>query len=337
MIDVSKHPADFFLDHNQQAIDRIFQGDEYESFRHAIPKKLRDILEPERHGHWQRWLDALEILPNVKTEYSLNSDAVTIGTSNDIDPDFEKQFREALMAFHPWRKGPWNYFGIDVDTEWRSNLKWNRVSEALDLKDKNILDVGSGNGYYGWRMIGEGARSVCGVDPSINFCLQFLMSKVYMPQYDHVVLPFVAEDLPEHMNHFDVVFTMGVLYHRRSPIDHLARLQELAKPGGEVVVETLVIDGKRGDILVPDDRYAKMRNVWFLPSIIELEAWLKRLRYVDIRVVDVTQTTVEEQRSTDWMTFRSLPDFLDPKDPTKTVEGYPAPKRATIIARRPYT
>ena len=56
---------------------------------------------------------------------------------------------------------------------------------------------------------------------------------------------------------------MGVLYHRRSPIDHLLELKGCLQTGGELVLETLVIDGGLGEVLVPENRYAKMRNVWF--------------------------------------------------------------------------
>ena len=75
---------------------------------------------------------------------------------------------------------------------------------------------------------------------------------------------------------FDTVFSMGVLYHRRSPFHHLAELKNCLKPDGELVLETLVIDGKRGEVLVPERRYSKMHNVWFLPSCLTLESWLKR-------------------------------------------------------------
>jgi tRNA (mo5U34)-methyltransferase len=35
------------------------------------------------------------------------------------------------------------------------------------------------------------------------------------------------------------------------------------------------------------------------------------------------------------MVFESLSDFLDPKDKNKTIEGYPAPKRAIFLAESP--
>jgi tRNA (mo5U34)-methyltransferase len=52
-------------------------------------------------------------------------------------------------------------------------------------------------------------------------------------------------------------------------------------------------------------------------------------------MVDISTTSIEEQRSTEWMKFESLKDFLDPEDPSKTVEGHPAPIRAVFVAEAP--
>ncbi|MNF68185.1 tRNA (mo5U34)-methyltransferase [compost metagenome] len=96
-----------------------------------------------------------------------------------------------------------------------------------------------------------------------------------------------------------------------------------------------MVDGDVNTVLVPEDRYAQMRNVWFLPSVAALELWLRRAGFVDVRCVDVSVTSIEEQRSTEWMKFQSLPEFLDPQDPGRTVEGLPAPMRAVLVARKP--
>jgi len=148
------------------------------------------------------------------------------------------------------------------------------------------------------------------------------------------VLPLGIEDLPENLEGFDTVFSMGVLYHRRSPFEHLLRLKDLLRVGGELVIETLVIEGDEDAVLVPEDRYAKMRNVWFIPSPAALTKWLKRSGFKDVELVDVTSTTTEEQRSTAWMRFESLTDYLNPENPSQTLEGYPAPRRAILIAKR---
>ena len=75
-----------------------------------------------------------------------------------------------------------------------------------------------------------------------------------------------------------------------------------------------------------------MGNVWFLPSCDTLLGWLRKLGFREPRVIDVTTTSTEEQRSTEWMRFHSLAVFLDPEDSSKSIEGYPAPRRAIVSA-----
>ena len=182
-------------------------------------------------------------------------------------------------------------------------------------------------------MLGAGAKRVIGIDPTLISVMQFqLIKKMYGNDAPIDVLPVGIEQLPYGMKAFDTVFSMGVLYHRRSPIDHLLELREALKSGGELVLETLVIEGGLGDTLLPADRYAKMRNVWFLPSCETLISWLKRCGFKNIRLINVCKTTIEEQRTTEWMTFYSLPNFLDPNNPDLTCEGLPSPMRAIVIA-----
>jgi tRNA (mo5U34)-methyltransferase len=182
-------------------------------------------------------------------------------------------------------------------------------------------------------MLGAGAKRVIGIDPTLISVMQFhLIKKLYGEEAPIDVLPVGIEQLPYGMKAFDTVFSMGVLYHRRSPIDHLLELREALKTGGELVLETLVIEGGLGDTLLPEDRYAKMRNVWFLPSCETLLSWLKRCGFKNSRIVNVCKTSVEEQRTTEWMTFYSLTNFLDPQNPDLTCEGLPAPMRAIVIA-----
>ncbi len=234
----------------------------------------------------------------------------------------------------PWRKGPFQLFDVFIDTEWRSNLKWSRLAPHLNLEDRDVLDVGCGNGYYGWRMLEAGARSVIGLDPNLLFVMQFAALRRYLGPLPNFVVPAGDTIIIPNLKLFDTVFSMGVLYHRKSPIEHLLLLGHALKPGGHLVLETLVIDGDGHQVLIPEDRYAQMNNVWFLPTCSLLERMLLRCGFKEIEVVDVTRTTVEEQRGTDWMTFNSLPDFLHPDNPSLTIEGYQAPTRAILMARK---
>ena len=314
-----------------------------EKHRHLkswIPELTKHIevgLCPKRYGDLAQWQATLDKLPTVEiATTNFRSHNIELNAAANLSERDRGHLEELLRELHPWRKGPFNFFGIHIDTEWRSDWKWERILPHLSsLQGRTILDVGCGNGYHGWRMIGEGARLVLGIDPNPLFLAQFNAVKKYTPASPFHLLPMKAEQLPRNLNAFDTVFSMGVLYHRRSPFDHLMELKSALRPGGELVLETLVVLGDEGTVLVPNDRYAQMRNVWFLPSIPELHKWLARCGFANINVVDVNQTTTEEQRATSWMTYQSLPEFLDPRDPNRTIEGYPAPTRATFIANRP--
>jgi tRNA (mo5U34)-methyltransferase len=182
-------------------------------------------------------------------------------------------------------------------------------------------------------MLGAGASLVLGVDPTLLYVAQFAAIRHFTGPLPAFVLPLALEALPA-TGCFDTVFSMGVLYHRRDPHEHLARLHAQLGPGGELVLETLVVAGETPSVLVPNGRYAKMKNVWAIPSIAQACRWLEEAGFTRVRCVDDTVTSTDEQRASDWMRFESLRDFLDPHDPTRTIEGHPAPRRAVFIGEK---
>jgi tRNA (mo5U34)-methyltransferase len=184
-------------------------------------------------------------------------------------------------------------------------------------------------------MVGDGAQLVVGIDPTLRFVFQFLALNHFLAVPSVNVLPLRLHDLPDALHFFDTTFSMGVLYHQREPLKHLASLHATLRPGGELVLETLILPGAESLVHEPEGRYARMRNVWHLPTVTALEDWLQQAGFVDIRLVAVTDTTVHEQRSTEWMPFESLAEALDPDDPSRTIEGLPAPTRAIVICKSP--
>lgn len=283
-----------------------------------------------RHGRFEAWWETIHRIPMPEVqELSLNRAAPLVSARETLSS-------ELLHDLGPWKKGPFDLMGVFVDAEWRSDLKWERVkSVATPFRGRRVLDVGTGNGYFLLRASGEGARFTLGVEPSAHYAAQFMALARCYQRRDIALLPVTSAEFPQESRYFDTVLSMGVIYHRRSPLDHLAELRSFLRPGGELILETIVVPGEEGYSLMPRDRYAQMRNVWFLPTIPTLTAWLRRLGFENIRVTNAVATTTAEQRATQFSPPPSLLDFLDPSDSTKTTEGYPAPKRAIWIAQAP--
>lgn len=292
-------------------------------------------IAPNSQRNFPRWLEALGKLPATDTKsVSLHQDIITTAPAVALSAEHQKAIHQNLMGLHPWRKGPFNLHGTFIDTEWRCDKKWARLAPHINLTGRTVLDVGCGNGYYSLRMLGAGAKTVVGLDTSLLYCTQFQALTHFTDNYNACVLPMGVEVLEAHQHQFDTVFSMGVLYHRRQPVDHLQLLHACLSDGGELVLETLITTGDEPAELIPESRYANMRNVWSLPTVPRLLQQLSSAGFTTARCVDVTQTTTQEQRPTDWMTFHSLEHALDPDDPNTTIEGHPAPVRAIIIAQK---
>jgi len=299
----------------------------------TLPAQLK-AWEKTTHGDYAKWAKIVDLMPNSTASINLKDKVESIPTE-PLSAGETQRITHHLKQLMPWRKGPYHLHGIHIDTEWRSDFKWERILPHIaPLKDRTILDVGCGSGYHMWRMVGEGAKMVVGIDPTELFLCQFeVVRKLLDNDRRANLIPLGIEQM-QPLSAFDTVFSMGVLYHRKSPLDHLTQLKNQLVKGGELVLETLVVDGDVNTVLVPSDRYAKMKNVYFIPSVAALINWLEKVGFTNVRCVDVATTTLEEQRKTDWLENESLIDFLDPNDHSKTIEGYQAPTRAVILANK---
>lgn len=300
----------------------------------TLPLQLKQ-WEKQTHGDYAGWAKIVDSLPHLTADRIELKSAVRSERNLPLSAGERQRIIHHLKQLMPWRKGPYHLHGIHIDCEWRSDFKWQRVLPHLaPLAGRTVLDVGCGSGYHMWRMVGEGAQFVVGIDPTELFLCQFEAVRKLLNNDRRANLIPLGIEIMQPLEAFDTVFSMGVLYHRRSPLDHLMQLKSQLVKGGELVLETLVIDGDVNDVLVPAERYAKMKNVYFIPSAAALINWLEKCGFHHVRCVDAEMTSLEEQRRTEWLENESLIDFLDPQDHGKTIEGYPAPKRAVILANK---
>ena len=253
-----------------------------------------------------------------------------------LDPDYEAQEGKRIEAtarrLMPWRKGPFRLGKLLIDSEWRSQIKYNLLEPHFDLKDKVVGDIGCNNGYYLFRMQSQNPAKLVGFDPSPLYYSQFLfLNRFFRSSIRYELLG--VEHLPFYEHPFDTLFCLGVLYHRSDPIATLKALRKGLKKGGELFLDTFMIEGKGEICLSPAERYGKVPNVYFVPTFDALKGWCRRSGFSDVEVLEIRKTDTTEQRKTDWIETQSLGDFLDPEDPTRTIEGYPAPIRLYVRVR----
>lgn len=285
------------------------------------------------NGNIPKWTIALDEIRSIpKGDIGLNGPYVSINQETIYSGDIVA----TLMRLAPWRKGPYLLNNLKLESEWQGGLKWERLKKHITpLNGRKVLDVGAGNGYFTFRMALEGAKKALGIEPFLLFNYQHAAIKSIINTRTNVLLlPIRLEEMPI-MEVFDSVFSMGVLYHQRDHMKHLLDLKAMMSPGAELILETLIVDGPNGYKLIPNGRYAQMRNVHCLPSIETLKSWLKDANFKEIKVVNTNTTSPIEQRKTEWIgaNAASLEDFLDPTDLSLTKEGYPAPKRVIIICK----
>lgn len=315
-------------------------------------EKLAGDLDRQRisalHRERQRWVNQdkkgflryrrpFEQLAKFRARHTdCSRDRVTIGLADELAADQHQGLEEQLRRFMPWRKGPFSVFGIDIDAEWRSERKWNRLLGRLpDLRDKTVADIGCNNGYYMFRMVPHQPRFVLGFEPSVQhyYCFKSLNA---MAGFDTLDIDLLGvEHVGLFGQTFDLIFLMGILYHRISPLELLKDIHSALKPGGTVIVETQAIPGDEPVALFPEKTYAKAPGTYFVPSGTACKNWLLRAGFSQVDLFCSHPMSSEEQRRTEWMVFESYRDYLDPVDPTKTIEGYPAPWRVFLSAVKP--
>ena len=296
-----------------------------------------DILRQERRK-WLTWKnikpyqEAIAALPEYTNVKVSLGDRVEVQIEG-LSPEALDQIKQTAELMKPWRKGPFQFNTLFIDSEWQSQIKYNLLEPHFNLKDKIVGDIGCNNGYYLFRMLSQQPKKLIGFDPSAIYYSQFLFVDHFIKS--GIVYELLGVEHVEFYEHkFDTLFCLGVLYHRSDPVAMLKSLFKGLNKGGELILDTFMIDGEEEICLTPRDRYSKIPNIYFVPTVNALKNWCYRAGFESVEVLEIMKTELNEQRKTEWIDTQSLEDFLDPADPTKTVEGYPSPKRVYLKAIR---
>lgn len=257
---------------------------------------------------------------------------LSLNNSVDIacEREFDDEIRQIALALKPWRKGPFRVNELFIDSEWQSFVKFNLLKPYLSaLSGKVVADIGCNNGYYLFKMLEFSPQKLVGFDPSIRAFLQFrLLNALVKTPINYELLG--VESVPDYAHKFDIIFCLGVIYHRSDPVKMLKQVKSSLNKGGMVFLDTLYIDDEREIALVPRQTYSKIANIYFVPSVLALRNWCERAGFSHFELLAKKTTDAFEQRQTAWSEGYSLQDFLDPANSALTCEGYPAPKRVYV-------
>jgi len=276
--------------------------------------------------------EAIASLPLIEPSHIIFGDTVEIGFDH-LSTEQKEQFESVAKMLKPWRKGPFRIADLFIDSEWQSFIKYNLLEPHFDLEGKIVGDIGCNNGYYLFRMLSQKPKKLVGFDPSALTYSQFMFLDRYI-QSGIVYELLGVEHVDSYEHRFDLLFCLGVLYHRSDPVATLKSLYNGLNDGGELILDTFMIEGEDEIALTPAGRYSKIPNIYFIPTFNALRNWCMRVGFSEVELLEIRKTDHEEQRKTEWIDTQSLSDFLDSEDENKTVEGYPAPIRVYIKAKK---
>lgn len=298
---------------------------------HVLDSIRNERLGWLKHKNVAHIIDEINTIDDIDTNITID-DIVTIEIPN-ITTELKQKIEKVAIMLKPWRKGPFKIDDLFIDSEWQSFIKYNLLKPHFDIKDKIVGDIGCNNGYYLFRMLEEKPKKLVGFDPSNLFFTQFSFINHFVKS-EIVYEMLGVEHVGMYEHKFDTLFCLGVLYHRSDPISTLKSLYQGLNADGELILDTFIIDGEDDIALTPLERYSKIPNIYFIPTVNALKNWCYRAGFKSIELLEIKTTDLKEQRKTQWIDSQSLEDFLDPNDSNLTVEGYPAPKRAYIKAKK---
>ncbi len=299
---------------------------------------LRDALDAWKRTYEETTGGHESLVRDKDGLVCISNDVLEACENDEVQRAFAEKTTQVLRNLIPWRKGPFAIFNTTINAEWRSNLKWQRLARIFDIdllcKNKAVLDIGANNLYYTFRMLSAGARFALAVDPMPKYAYYHQFFSMALPS-----LPLYFEMLGAPLNAcfdhmFDSVFCMGILYHQRNPLQCLQSLHRALKKNGLIVIETICLNTHQDLCLFPQKTYQNSSGYWFIPSASVVRHWLTRCNFEVLAYDEPVRTSAEEQGSSDWLTTHTLENFLSTDNADKTVEGYDAPFRCIVVARK---
>ena len=92
--------------------------------------------------------------------------------------------------------------------------------------------------------------------------MQFLATKIYAKKIQEIlVIPSSVENFQQEKIDFDLVLSMGVLYHSKAPLAHIETIKKILKKNGSLILETIITNNTKNIYVKKGQSFAGMKNI----------------------------------------------------------------------------
>ena len=264
----------------------------------------------------------------------INLSSIKLNSVNTFTELAQAKINKIIEQLTPWRLGDYLIFNNLIKSEWNCDFRWKLIDKYIPfLNNKKVADIGANNGYFSFRLLEFNPSQLLCFEPNDLYNLQLYFIASLLKNNSIKIIKNGVENLINYDSSFDFILFMGVLYHRENPIETLKNIYFALKANGVAIVESICIEGDSDLVLFPYKSYAKMKNIWYIPSESVLKYWCEIAGFRYIQKIFNYYVTEDHQKKSEHSPNESLSDFLS-EDGLKTVEGYPPPYKVGYLCKK---
>ena len=155
----------------------------------------------------------------------------------------QEEVAELIASVNHWHHTILFPYGLCSPGAQDSNTLLSYLDIPVSLDRKVCLDLGCRDGFFSFELEKRGASSVLGIDYIDENDTGFAAAKKILGSEVSFRNMGVYQINPESLGEFDLILFLGLIYHLRHPLLALDRCWDCLKVGGDVVIESHIIDG----------------------------------------------------------------------------------------------
>jgi ubiquinone/menaquinone biosynthesis C-methylase UbiE len=200
----------------------------------------------------------------LKSVTILSSLIILLGcqSNNEHNHDESKEGHEHKHGHANHHMNKTSFEDLVKNFESADRNEWQKPDEVIhflgDLKNKTIIDIGAGTGYFEFKM-NEPSAKIIAADVDDRF-IKYLNDRITKEQSSNISARKAEyEKPPVSEKEADIVYMVDVYHHIENRKDYFSMVKKGLKPNGEMII----VDFKKGDFEQgpPDDMKIEIQTV----------------------------------------------------------------------------